>query len=184
MRKDLEIVDEQLQLLDDAFAEAQPTVNFREAMIRLRELPPEERRAAFEKLHTTLEANKQRLVNKIRDILVPHQVRRLEQIQLQSQIRRYGLLVTIGVQEPGRQLGITPEQRKKLARVQQQKQREFAEKIEKLHAQATKEVLEEVLTADQLRNVHALLGEPFAVNKLQGSERAETRFAKRSAKKE
>ena len=61
VRRDLEIVDEQLQLLDDAFADAEPTVKLREAMNQLRELPPDDRRAAFEKLHTTLKADKQRL---------------------------------------------------------------------------------------------------------------------------
>jgi len=138
----------------------------------------EKRRAEFEKRRQEME---KRINDVLEDILVPEQLKRLEQISLQQQ--RTGAL---GNQKVINALGITPEQQARLraigekAREQtmalfqgmgrdstEEQRNQAREKGAVIRAAAEKEAMG-VLTAAQKEKLKELMGEPFELQRPEG----------------
>ena len=100
----------------------------------------------------------------VNDILLPHQVKRLEQLEVQMKIRSGGARAVAG-DFLANTLDLTDEQRKELREKEREAQRELNEKIAKLREEARERVLEEVLTTAQQEKLAELKGDKFEVKR-------------------
>lgn len=91
------------------------------------------------------------------EILLPHQVDRIRQIRVQSQLRNRGVMA-ISRGELGDALALTDQQKANLAEKQKKAERELREKIDQLRKEMQKELLDEVLTPQQRETLAKLTG--------------------------
>jgi len=157
VRKELEIVDEQMEKLRDLGSSFRDEL--RESFSGLRDLDEDERRARFEELREKMETKREELNTKIGEVLLPHQKTRLKQIGLQMQMRSRG---TSGLLNDrlAEELGITDEQKERLRAAAEKAREELEEKTNKAREEARDTILSE-LTADQRKKLEQLLGEDF-----------------------
>ncbi|MFP6657782.1 MAG: hypothetical protein VB853_06335 [Pirellulales bacterium] len=157
VRKELEIVDEQMEKLRDLGSSFRDEL--RESFSGLRDLDEDERRARFEELREKMETKREELNTKIGEVLLPHQKTRLKQIGLQMQMQSRG---TSGLLNDrlAEELGITDEQKARLRAAAEKAREELAEKTKKAREEARDTILSE-LTADQRKKLEQLLGEDF-----------------------
>jgi Spy/CpxP family protein refolding chaperone len=94
---------------------------------------------------------------KLGEILLPHQLERIKQIQVQSQMRNRGLSA-LSRGELADMLALTEQQKADLVEKQKKAERELREKIEALRKEVYKEVMDEVLTAEQREKLAKLTG--------------------------
>ena len=95
-------------------------------------------------------------------ILLPHQIKRLNQIRVQAQIRARGATGLLD-DDLFATLRLTEEQKAELAEKQREAQRELQEAIRKLTERSRNNVLKSVLKADQLQKLEKLTGEEYDV---------------------
>jgi len=142
----------------------------------LRDLPEEERRAKFEEMRGKLEATQKEMREQIYGVLMPHQVDRLKEINIQ--IRGPGALDDA---EVAAELKITEDQKKQLIAVREevgQKMREmFANrgegrgedmraKFQEMQNQTIEKLLG-VLTPEQRDQFEKMKGEKFELDRSQ-----------------
>ncbi len=94
---------------------------------------------------------------KMSDILLPHQLDRIRQIKVQSQLKNRGVMA-VSRGDLADVLGITDEQKTELAEKQKKAERQLREKIDALRKEMQKELLDEVLTAEQRKKLAELAG--------------------------
>lgn len=99
-------------------------------------------------------------LKKIDDILLPVQRERLQQIILQNEITRHGMMGALTADHVAHQLDIDPQQKSRLVERAREIQIQLQKDIQTLKKQAEEELLEE-LSNDQQKKFEALLGEPF-----------------------
>ena len=152
--KELELVDdqvEQIQEIGNGIGE-----KMRERFQELRNLPDDERREAFGSIAEEIQ---EEIEKELSDVLLPHQMKRLKQIQMQQSLRGGGANgLTRGPLAD--ELGITEEQIEELREKAEEVQEELQEEIRKLQEEAREEILT-VLTPAQRRKYKELIGEPF-----------------------
>ena len=123
----------------------------------------EERRAKFGELRPKIEAKMQELnadtEKQLGKILLPHQLERLKQIDLQTKVRYRGASALTGG-DVAKALNLTDEQREKLEKRAAEVQEELQTKIKQLQADARKKMLD-VLTPDQQAQLDKLMGQQF-----------------------
>jgi Spy/CpxP family protein refolding chaperone len=95
----------------------------------------------------------------VKDVLLPHQVKRLEQIRLQTNMRGMGSRA-LESQVLVKALGISEEQKKLMREKEKEVQQELKKKLEQLRKEAQSEVLS-VLTDAQREKLTDLLGEDY-----------------------
>ena len=182
VQKELEIVDEQKEKLQKLADEAMQEMRegMRERFAGLRDLPDEERRAKFDEIRKEMEGRAEKMMKKVEEVLLPHQIDRLKQIQLQMQ----GGSVTSNP-KVAEELKLTEEQKEKLRKIRdelQEKMRGFGEKfrgLRDLEGEAReakiKELREEitklrkegeekalaVLTGEQRAKLEKMIGKKF-----------------------
>lgn len=112
VRKELELLEDQTAKLNELAQKVQ--AEMRERFAGLRDLDPEQRRAKMEELRGELEKRNQQLEAEVQQILLPHQLTRLEEIRIQ-------LLGLRALQDPKvvKALGITDAQQKQIEEIQQ-----------------------------------------------------------------
>ena len=98
------------------------------------------------------------------EILLPHQVKRLEELEVQMKIKSGGARAVAG-DLIANALDLTDEQRKELREKEREAQRELNKKIAKLREEARESVLKEVLTDEQQEKLAQLTGEKFEVKR-------------------
>ncbi len=147
MRED---VRKHLDLLDEQVEELQAVAQ--EMFQGMRNRSAEERETATKDLE-----------KKINEILLPHQVKRVEQIATQQRMQRGGLLSDDIVEK----LSITEAQREKLTAKQQEVREDLAKKIAELRKQSEEKLVSE-LTPAQRAKLKELIGEPFDLTAEQG----------------
>lgn len=156
VRKELELLDDQIRELESYGRQVQVRMQerFRQQMQELRDAEPEQRmqsiRETAKKLNTEIKEH-------VAQVLLPHQVQRLEQIERQQRMQGAGLAAWVGV---AAELDISEQQRQQLrtkaVAIEQEMRRKFAE----LRRQAQDELLS-VLTPEQQTEFRALMGKPF-----------------------
>ena len=161
VRKELELVDDQISQIEALGNQVRGQfqeifAGFRE----LRELPEDERRAKQEELREQMREKGREIQEQAEEILLPHQRERLGQIVLQSRMRQ-GTARVLGSEQIREALGLSEEDIAKLREASETKTRELEEKIRKMRDDARKELLEEVLTAEQIAKFEKMVGEPF-----------------------
>jgi hypothetical protein len=161
IEKELEIVPEQKEALAKLRTATYEKV--RSLWPATGEGTPQERQqkyyAAAQSLADETERN-------IREILLPHQVRRLSQVMLQMKLAQAGYrsTQTLATGDVAEELGITDEQRTQLQQAEQEVMQEMRVKLLEFQRKLQEESREKllgVLTAAQRRQLDAMLGDKF-----------------------
>ncbi len=156
VQRDLELSDdqrEQLRRLRQDFAQK---VSEHARTLREGNFNPESGRNLGE---TIKQLQKQQAAD-LEEILLPHQMRRLREISVQTRLRSMGPTGALSDKEFAEELGITPEQLKKLKERAKEIGKELKEKMERLREEAQKELFKE-LTRDQLDKLQRMMGDRF-----------------------
>lgn len=97
---------------------------------------------------------------KIEGMLLPHQLERLKQVQLQTKMQQRGTAATLGSKEVAEALGIDRDQLKKIKKRAEELKEELAKRTEELKEEIRNKLLEE-LTSDQKEKLAELQGDKF-----------------------
>ena len=164
VKKELELVDDQVQEIDTIMQEMWAEMRERMGTFRdMRDLPPEERKERYAKIREEMDERRGKFQEEINKVLLPNQLSRLKQINVQSRARRYGE-GAIGVlknKELLEELGIDEETQEKLEKKTEEVLKELQEKVEKLKKKAEEEILS-VLPSDKKKAFRELVGESFS----------------------
>ena len=95
---------------------------------------------------------------RLNEILLPHQVDRLRQVKTQLQMRSRGA-GALASGELAETLGLTEKQRNDLAEKQREAEKQLREKIDEIRKQLVKDVIQDVLTAEQRDKLTKLIGD-------------------------
>lgn len=157
IRRELEVTDDQLADLE---AMGEDLRNEMRSMFEgMRDLSPEERQERFQTMRQDMEDIRADAEQRMGDILLPHQLARLKEINLQQQVRRGGLQGALQGQVAD-ELGITDEQREQMVEKAQELQQEMQAKIEEMRKEAQDELMS-LLTADQRAKLESMMGSEF-----------------------
>ncbi len=142
VQQELQLVDEQKDKVRGIADDMRNKVRdeLRGIFEQMRDLNDEERRAKFGEIRNKVEAINADMEKKLDGVLLPHQLERLKQIDLQSKIRQRGAdALTSG--DLAKALNLTDEQREKLEKRAAEVQEELQAKIRDLQADAQKKCL-------------------------------------------
>jgi type VI protein secretion system component VasK len=114
-------------------------------------------RELFQKAQKLQQESQKELEAEIGKILLPHQMKRAKQLEMQLRLR--GGLGRLGDQT-AQELGLTDEQKEKLRGKSEQLEEEIRKKLAELRTQAQNELLK-VLTPEQQAKWKDMVGEPF-----------------------
>jgi len=161
VQQELQLVDEQKDkvrtLTEDIRSKAGSQI--RDMFSQMRDLSEEERRAKFGEIRAKFEEINADAEKQLAKELLPHQLERLKQIDLQTKIRYRGSdALTSG--DVAKALNLTDEQRDKLEKRAAEVQQELQAQIRQLQADARKKMLD-VLTPDQRAQLDKLMGQQF-----------------------
>ena len=160
VKKEIELVADQEEQIEQLQGDIRQDMQDR--MRDLRGLDPEERREKMLGFREGMEQRQIEFQQKIEAVLLPMQVKRLKELQIQSQSSRNGD-GAVGVlfnSEVQKELGLDEEQKKKLEAKVEDVSKKLVEKIKKLRAEAEKEILS-VLSSDQRGRLREMIGETF-----------------------
>ncbi|MDG1513141.1 MAG: hypothetical protein P8L78_15655 [Mariniblastus sp.] len=153
VQKDLELSGDQIELIEGL---SQGRGGDRESiMAELDGLSGEER---MEKMREMRDRRTAEMKKELDDILLPHQIERLEQIANQASAQGGARSLMGG--SLADKLGITADQKERLSEKAEELQKEMNEKIAKLRAEMQDELLGE-LTADQRAQYKEMMGDAF-----------------------
>ena len=163
VRQEIQLVDEQQQQLEALADELRDEMRteMRDLFGQMRDLSEEDRRARFDEIRTRMEEIRADAESRVEKVLLPHQLERLKQIDVQARIQRQGAAALTGGQL-AETLNLTPDQQQKLQARAEEVQREMDEQIRQLRLEARNKILE-VLTAEQRAKLESLMGEQFDV---------------------
>ncbi|MFO0905445.1 MAG: hypothetical protein U0939_20720 [Pirellulales bacterium] len=99
---------------------------------------------------------------RLTEILLPHQVQRLSQIRNQLQMRSRGANALAGGALAD-SLGLSEQQRAELAEKQREAEKQLREKVEEIRRQLLKDIVQDVLTAEQREKLTKLVGDEVKV---------------------
>lgn len=156
VRKEIDFLPEQQEKIE-ALQRTQRE-EMRNQFQGLRDLSEDERRERFQNLRTEMEERNKKLDTEIKDILLPQQYTRLNQIALQQRIQRAGTVNALASEELG--LGISEDQKAKLEEISKEAEKELQDKIAKARAEAVEKILSG-LTPEQRSKAKEKLGSEF-----------------------
>ncbi len=161
IQQELQLVDEQKDKLRTITEEMRDKVReeMRDIFSQMRDLSEDERRAKFGEIRTKMEALNADAEKQLEKVLLPHQLDRLKQIDLQTKLRYRGSSALTGG-DIAKALNLTDEQREKLEKRAAEVQEELQAKIRELQADARKKMLD-VLTPDQQAQLEKMMGQQF-----------------------
>lgn len=163
IQKELEIVPEQKDKLNDI--QKKMNERLQESFKTLNDVPAAERTAKYYEIYQQVgeDTDKQ-----MREVLLPMQLDRLRQIQLQMQLAQtgygYGASNAFGSEELAKALGITPEQIEEMKKKEEEVRQEIQEKTREFYKKLqedSQEKLMSVLTPEQRAKLKRLVGEKF-----------------------
>ncbi|MFM7842741.1 MAG: hypothetical protein ACKPEY_00725 [Planctomycetota bacterium] len=147
VRKEIDIVPEQEDELKKVAKESQDKMQEMYAPLRNATLSNEERMQMYQEMQKQMKEIQTQAEQRVRKILLPHQIKTLETVQLRIQI---GNLLQYG---PAlERVGLTEQQKQRI----QKNRAELAQKLHDLQREAFQEIME-VLTPEQVD----LLKQPF-----------------------
>jgi Spy/CpxP family protein refolding chaperone len=161
VQQELQLVDEQKDKVRSITDEVRNKLRdqLRDVFTQMRDLSEEERRAKFGEIRTKIEAVNADTEKELEKVLLPHQMERLRQIDLQTRIQARGAsALTSG--DVAKALNLTDEQREKLEKRAAEVQAELQTKIKQLQAEARKKMID-VLTPDQQAQLEKMMGQQF-----------------------
>lgn len=158
VRKELEIVDDQIKEFEDAQNELREKA--REMFSGMRDLSQEERTKAFADMREKFEGLREEMQEKTDKILLPHQKERLEQLAVQRRVQREGAQRALSSGSVAEALDLTDAQKEELEKVAAEAREKAQKKIAEIQKEAQDEVLK-VLTPAQRKKWEEMVGEPF-----------------------
>jgi Spy/CpxP family protein refolding chaperone len=161
VQQELQLVDEQKDKVRGIADGARDKVREEMSGIfeKVRDASDEERNALRDDIRKKFESLNADMEKELGKVLLPHQMDRLKQIDLQTKIRQRGAsALTSG--DLAKTLNLTDEQREKLEKRAAEVQEELQTKIRELQADARKKTIE-VLTPDQQAQLQKLMGDQF-----------------------
>jgi hypothetical protein len=163
VQNELEMTEEQLELLKELNEGQERGQGVdREAMrAEMEGLSQEERMAKFREMRDSRSKSQ---LEKIGEILLPHQMDRLSQISAQASSRNGARAFTSGAL--AEKLNITDEQKEKIQARSEELQKELQKEIARLQAEMQAKLLEE-LTPEQQEEYKAIVGESFTFEQRQ-----------------
>ena len=163
----MESIQGEIELVDDQREEIEALQEelwseMRERMSSVRDLEPEERRERFAELRTEMETQREQFQERIEAVLLPQQLKRLKELQVQSVARRsgqgsLGILQNETILE---ELGIDAEKREELEAKAEEVLAKLQTQIKKMKAEAEDEILS-VLSSEQRKKFREKVGESF-----------------------
>lgn len=155
IRKHLDISDAQYGKITAASESRgdRPSFDWR----ALRDLSGDARTAKLAEIREQYQESRAARDKKFYDILLPHQVDRLKQIALQSQMRRSGGIITA----VSNALKLNEDQKAALQKAQQEGQEKLQKEIDKLRAELNSKILS-TLTPAQRAQWKKMVGDNFA----------------------
>jgi Spy/CpxP family protein refolding chaperone len=161
VQQEIQLVDEQLDKVAALAEEARATMweELRSLRDETNDLGEDERRERFRSKIEELSADAE---SKLKKALLPHQLQRLKQIELQSrmQSRFEGGLSSRAVADA---LELSEDEREKLEQRAEEVRRELQDKIRQAQAEAREKLLD-ALTPEQKAKLQELTGEAFQLN--------------------
>lgn len=164
-------VESDLQLLPEQKEELQAKLQKLREEFRAKrdeiakEITPELSEREREKLNEELADLERELREEIKEaideVLLPFQKQRLEQIVAQSKLNNNGSGALVS-EEFAKLLQLTDEQKKELEKKQQEMQKKLQEEIRDLRRKRQRELVEAVLTKEQLAKLKKLIGDDLA----------------------
>jgi hypothetical protein len=124
------------------------------AFADIRKMEPAKIAEVAQQTESRLKEESQRRVT---EILLPHQVERLKQMRVQLQMRSRGA-GALANGELANTLGLTDDQKKRLAEKQREAELELRRKVDELRKQLVKDIVQDVLTAEQRESLAKLVG--------------------------
>lgn len=168
---ELELVDDQVEALNDLQDEMRNI--FRESFSGMREKFSDknvDRESLMQEIRDKIQSEMASVETELNEILLPHQVTRLEELSFQMQASRsgtQGLLTNPKVKE---RLGLTDDQIHEVEEKAEQVRADLEKKIEDLRASARDEILS-VLTSDQQAKIKEMMGDSFEFEQRGGRDR-------------
>lgn len=160
VQKELEVVPSQLEDIRKLGDEMRNSM--RDMFQGMRNASEDERREMFDKLRTARED----VEKDLEKVLMPAQLQRLKQIQVQQQSRGRGG-VSFSNPRIVEALGLTEAQLADLRDKAEELQNEMRAKVEELRKQADAELLQ-MLTPDQQKKWKEMMGDPFEMEQERG----------------
>jgi predicted transglutaminase-like cysteine proteinase len=155
VRKDLELVEEQMKQIDKINQEfARRIVERRKALEAARSAKDK----SHERISVEIENLRKEREQALSEVLLPHQAKRIEQLFQQVNLKRSGTAVALQRGELSKLLGITAEQKKDIQNLQQEMNKEIKEKVEELKQKYARKMRQK-LTPEQRRKYEELVGE-------------------------
>ena len=161
VREELQLVDDQMEEFEELQQELQDEM--RSMFEGMRDLDRDERRQFFEDVRGKMEEKTKEYEKRMNEILLPHQVKRLKQIEMQMGNRGGIANNSRLIEELGLEEGDVEKLKEKAAEVQ----KKLDEKIRKLRQQATDEIIS-VLSSEQQKKFKELMGEQFNMTQRRG----------------
>ena len=155
IRKHLDMSDAQFGKVS-ALRDGGDRPNYGELFRGLRDLDDEQRQAKLTEIRGKIQESRTAGEKKLLDILLPHQVDRLKQIALQSQMRRSGGIITA----VSNALKLNDDQKAALQKAQQEGQEKLQAEINKLREELNSKILS-TLTSSQRAQWKKLVGKQF-----------------------
>lgn len=157
VQQELQLVDEQKDKVRGITEDMRDKV--RDLFGQMRDLNEDERRARFDEIRTKVEGLNGDMEKQLEKVLLPHQLDRLKQIDLQTKVRYRGA-EALTSSDIAKTLNLTDEQREKLEKRAAEVQEELQTKIRQLQVDARKKMLD-VLTPDQQAQLEKMMGQQF-----------------------
>jgi Spy/CpxP family protein refolding chaperone len=172
VQKELDLLDEQVEDLKAIRDESRDI--FRNAFSGMREkfsnTSPEEREEMMKEIRAKIDEEMKTVTKKMEDVLVPHQLERLEQIVLQQTMRRGGTSAMVDNESFREKVGLTDDEAEKLKEKEAEVQKELEEEIKKLREEARDKILS-VLPAAKQTKIKEILGDAFEMSQRRGRDR-------------
>ncbi len=170
VRKEIDMLDDQYQQLLDFNASIQ-----NRAVEQLRGLDFGQHDAVVRQLNDFREQAQ----SELEKLLLPHQLERLRQIELRSQLRRRSLVDILTTNPVKSELEITDDQANEMRAEEEAIKRDLEKEIAKLREKARERLLEK-LEPEQKKEVEKMLGDAFEFDEQKSSKQSSS---KSSAKK-
>ena len=158
---ELELVDDQVEALNDLQDEMRNI--FRDSFSGMRDKfrdKDADREALMKEVREKIQSEMKNVDSELNEILLPHQVARLEELSFQKQASQSGTMGLLSNSKVKERLGLTDDQIDEVKAKAESVQKDFDAKVAKLREESREEILS-VLTTDQQTQIKEMMGDSF-----------------------
>lgn len=160
VQQELELVDDQVKDIEELQSAMRQEMMDMFRGSNFRDMDPEERQTQMDEMRKKIDAKTKEMEGEVKDILLPAQFDRLQQLTFQRETSRGGATGLADSQALMDALNITDEQKDKMKQAAETAAKKLDEKIAELRKQAEAEVLA-VLSDEQRAKFKKLQGDSF-----------------------